>query len=131
MKFVLEDIINIKELDVDHDIFTESAKYIKYLGKVIGYIEFVYREQDNFIYLDMIEIIEKNCGLGRQVIEWLFIEYKINSMHGEVKVDYELNTYYFWKSLGSDISLDEEEFSERWEGSSFVLHKKDLLNGKK
>ena len=63
--------------------------------------------------MEMIEVIEKEQGLGTQIIEFLFQHYQLGVVRGAILHEESMRPYYFWESIGATIDVDDED--EYWE----------------
>lgn len=55
------------------------------------------------LYIEMIEVINKEEGIGTDVIKFLFRELDLNEVFGEVMRTPSERPYYFWESLGAEF----------------------------
>lgn len=97
---------------------------IKQDGEVIGYL-FAEKRDMNVLYIQFIEIVDslKEEGLGTQVVLSLFESFNVQYIEGTVMLDDGGRAYYFWESLGSEmsVSIDEYEDFDFENDISFVL----------
>lgn len=74
-------------------------------NKIIGFVCGELKENGN-LFIDLIEVLNKGCGLGRQVIYELFKQLKLETISGTVLYESNHRPFYFWKSLGADIDFN-------------------------
>lgn len=111
----MEPIITaVTELPEGHLIEMEYKKlddtpkvFIDQEGNVIGYIWFTIFK--DCMEVHMIEIIEKEQGYGTTAIEFLFNNFPIQRITGEVLEENGMRPYWFWSSLGAILSIPSEE----------------------
>ena len=70
-------------------------------GNTVGYIWFNLRGKT--LNIDMIEIIEKEEGIGTEVIKFILNTFDIEKIQGQVLVEPSMRAYYFWESLGAEF----------------------------
>lgn len=70
-------------------------------GKAIGYMWF--HKSGRTMKLDMIEIIDKEQGIGTATIDYVFNHLEIDNIQGQVLVEPSMRAYYFWESLGAEF----------------------------
>lgn len=109
------------------EYYNEEHLYVvKEDEKEVAYLSFLIND-DNTMYLYMIEVIEKGKGIGRNIIKHLINYYSLESIKGFV-LD-EKRAYIFWRSLGAEIyyvdveGYEIEELLEDGLDSSFILYK--------
>lgn len=95
---------------MEYRIINEYPKVICKKEIPIGYIWFYIK--DGILYLDMIEVIEKEMGYGTEIITYLFTEFDIDSIKGEILDESGDRAYWFWSSLGSELSVTPEDLRE-------------------
>lgn len=81
--------------------------------EVVAYAWFtISTSTDNHVYmhLDMIEVIEKEQGNGTNIIHFLFEHYQLDSMSGTILIEDSMRPYYFWGSLGAELSATEDDY---------------------
>ena len=105
-----------------HGILNEQGEYVAYAW---------YSVTDKFLYMNMIEVLEKEQGHGTAIVKYLFNELDINQINGVILEDESFRPYYFWLSLGSTLDVDsEDEFMDCYyqgQDVNFELKKKNLL----
>lgn len=82
----------------------------------------------------MIEVIDKEKGHGTAIVRHLFECLTFEQIYGTVLHEASLRPYYFWQSLGGEMSVSSEEhyWSYYQDGIdvTFTLHR-DVLFGNK
>ena len=72
----------------------------------------VYQSTENHTYMDidMIEVINKEEGHGTKIIHFLFGYYQLEQMNGSILFEDCMRPYYFWQSLGAELTATEDEY---------------------
>lgn len=68
-------------------------------GDTIAYVTF--RIDNNIMWLDMIEVVNKEKGLGREIVNFLSENYSVSQIKGFILC--EERALYFWNKLGAEI----------------------------
>lgn len=102
-------------------------------NQTIGYL-FAERRDDLTLYIQFIEIIDelKEQGFGTQVVRSIFSAFQVKYLEGTTLLDDCGRAYYFWSSLGAEMSVDGEDFEcNNYDDIAFVLNipAKDYLPG--
>lgn len=86
---------------------------IKENDQIIGYL-FAEKHDTHSLYIEFIEIVDdlKENGYGTKVVKSLFDEFNVNYLTGTVMVDDGHRAYYFWVSLGADLSVSPDEYED-------------------
>lgn len=105
-----------------HGILNEQGEYVAYAW---------YSVNDGFLYMHMIEVLEKEQGHGTAIVKHLFNALNVNQINGVILEDMSFRPYYFWLSLGSTLDVDnEDEFMDCYyqgQDVNFELKKENLL----
>ncbi|WP_066298132.1 hypothetical protein [Bacillus sp. FJAT-29937] len=72
---------------------------------ILGYLFFEIKSK--VMFLEMIEIIEKEHGIGTQTIQFLFEKFELEEIRGTVLIEEGFRPYYFWESLGAEFDFDD------------------------
>jgi hypothetical protein len=96
---------------------------------VLGYVwtenmDFVKEKQ---MYVDFIEVIDKENGTGTRIIEFLFNQFELFRMFGTVLRERSERAYFFWESLGSIFDCTLEEADETGLDINFSLSKSNFF----
>lgn len=100
-------------------------KAICMAGEVVAYLFATIDGKS--MYVNFFEVVDdkKEEGHGTEIVDFLFKHYELQCMTGKVMIESGLRAYYFWESLGSDLSipLDEIEYFDFESDIDFVLEK--------
>ena len=107
----IERLIPIPE---NQPIIMEYAKvddkphvFLNHEGEIVGYIWFSIHEKT--MDIEMIEMIQKEEGFGTEAIQFLFKEFAIEEIIGHVLGEVGMRAYWFWESLGANMSVPMDE----------------------
>lgn len=127
----------IIELPETHDfpgmVYVEGTKQAHAIlddtGKTIAYAWYELRA-DNSLYMDMIEVLEKENGHGTAIVRHLFNTLKIDRITGSVLLEEGMRPYYFWESLGAVMNVEDEDHAYDYyihgDDVTFVLPKENI-----
>jgi hypothetical protein len=76
------------------------------LSEVVAYIWF--KVDNKTMHINMIEVVEKEQGIGTRIVMYLFETYDIEIIEGETLREDSGRPYYFWSSLGAVFPEGEE-----------------------
>lgn len=125
-------LIRLKGLGYKHDILTdyEAPDYEPYIivdnkGTPLCYLWTP--KLENPLYIEMIEVIDKEKGIGTQVVRFLFKELNLNEIFGEVMRTTSERPYYFWESLGAEFECHIDDAFDSGYKIPFCLDNSQLL----
>ena len=108
-----------------HGILNESGKTIAYAWYEI--------QSDNSLYMDRIEVLEKEKGHGTAIVRHLFNTLNIDRITGSVLLEEGMRPYYFWESLGAVMNVEDEDHAYDYyihgDDVTFILHKENTHIG--
>lgn len=94
-----------KEMTYNPRLYPGHAIYQE--GRLVAYLWFVVEDRE--LDMHMIEVIDKEQGHGTAIVHFLFDHFDIDTMCGYVLHENSLRPYYFWMSLGSTMSVEDED----------------------
>lgn len=98
---------------------------------VLGYVWTITNlNQSRNMYVSMIEVIDKGKGIGTQIIDFLFNEFSLETMWGNILREPNDRAFYFWESLGAEFQtkhLLEDLLLNTKKEISFILRNPERL----
>lgn len=126
--FNIRKLYNGEFINMEYGRLSGNPLIIEKNSKVIAYLWI--REDGTNLIIDMIEVVEKEQGYGTEIIYYLFNHFPIETITGNVLLEGGDRAYWFWESLGAELSITSDEldtFSYE-EDIYFVLRKSTLIN---
>jgi hypothetical protein len=130
MTITFRDILPNEQIRMEYLEGKGNPLIIELDGSVLGYIWYSILGIE--MKIEMVEVIKKGKGNGDKIVDHIFNNMGIDVITGYAEKSQWDSAYYFWKRLGSNMLVDEEEFSSYYYGEQtyFELFKENVVLSK-
>lgn len=111
------------QIQMTYEIIDDNPKvFINENDEIVGYIW--YTVENETMHIKMIEMIEKEKGYGTEAVNFLLNYFPIKQITGQVLGEVGMRAYWFWESLGAEMSVPFEEVENSVVRDCFFVLKK-------
>lgn len=126
---------SIKEIIENYDLNPywnklNKTNFITHDNDLIGFIDYYIKPCSQTLYIEMIEVIDKNIGCGKNIIDYIFTEFlDIDYIKGLAVP----SSFMFWEAIGCvlDFKTSKDEYIENDKCCTFILSKGDFYKSSK